>query len=76
MIRTQVYLTAEEHQGVKQLAVSSGKKNSEIIRNAIDEYLQKLTPENKLSRLRKAKGLWKKHQETDLSEIRQEFDRF
>jgi len=75
MIRTQIYLTKEEHEGVGVLARRRKKAQSEIIRQAIDEYLVRSKPEDKLSKLRKAKGLWKDH-EVDLEAIRSEFDRF
>jgi len=61
---------------VKQLAKSSGRKQSEIIRSAIDEFLGKMGPEDKLSRVRKAKGIWKDRKDLDLSAIRKGFDRF
>ena len=76
MIRTQIYLTKDEHQGVAQLAKASGKKQSEVIREAIDEFLGKLGPQDKLSRVRKAKGIWKNRKDLDLRAIRESFDRF
>jgi hypothetical protein len=76
MIRTQIYLTKDEHQGVAQLAKASGKKQSEVIREAIDEFLGKLAPQDRLSRVRKAKGIWKNREDMDLATIRNNFDRF
>ncbi|MDA0345855.1 MAG: ribbon-helix-helix domain-containing protein [Verrucomicrobia bacterium] len=76
MIRTQIYLTKDEHQGVTQLAKASGKKQSEVIREAIDEFLGKIGPQDKLSRVRKAKGIWKNRKDLDLRSIREGFDRF
>ncbi len=76
MIRTQIYLTKDEHQGVAQLAKASGKKQSEVIREAIDEFLGKLGPQDKLSKVRKAKGIWKNRKDLDLRAMRESFDRF
>ena len=76
MIRTQIYLTKDEHQGVARIAKVSGKKQSEVIREAIDEFLGKLGPQDKLSRVRKAKGIWKNRKDLDLRTIREGFDRF
>jgi len=76
MIRTQIYLTRDEHQGVAQLAKSSGKNQSEVIREAIDEFLGKMGPHDKLSRVRKAKGIWKNRKGLSLRAIRDRFDRF
>ena len=36
MVRTQVYLTKEQQRGLKQLAANSGRKQSELIREAVD----------------------------------------
>ncbi len=76
MIRTQIYLTEDEHQGVTRLAKASGKKQSEVIREAIDEYLGKVGPQDKLSRIRKAKGIWNDREDMDLEALRKNFDRF
>lgn len=76
MIRTQIYLTQDEHQGIARLARASGKKQSEIIREAIGEYLGKVGPQDKLSRVRKAKGIWKNRKNLSLPGIRESFDRF
>jgi Arc/MetJ-type ribon-helix-helix transcriptional regulator len=61
---------------VTQLAKASGKKQSEVIREAIDEFLGKMGPQDKLSKVRKAKGIWKNRKDLDLRSIREGFDRF
>ena len=76
MIRTQIYLTEEEHAGICSLAKSMKKRQSELIRLAIDEYLVRKKPDDKLAKIRKAKGIWKDREDLDLSELREEFDRF
>jgi predicted transcriptional regulator len=76
MIRTQIYLTEEEHLGISELAKSTSKRQSEVIRQAIDEYLTRKKPEDKLAKIRRAKGMWKNRSDLDLSESRLEFDRF
>lgn len=76
MVRTQIYLTEEEHAGISVLAKATNKRQSEIIRQAIDEYLTRKKPEDKLARIRKAKGIWKDRSDLELSEIRSSFDRF
>ncbi len=42
MIRTQIYLTEQERDGLRALAAESGKKQSELIRAAIDSLIGKL----------------------------------
>ena len=39
MIRTQIYLTEKERDGLSALAESSGKKQSELIREAVDRLI-------------------------------------
>ncbi|HEY5893868.1 MAG TPA: CopG family transcriptional regulator [Chthoniobacterales bacterium] len=76
MIRTQIYLTSSEAQGVARVAAESGRKQSEIIREAIDLYLQRLGPQDRLGRLRAARGMWKDNRSISLEDIRADFDRF
>lgn len=42
MTRTQIYLTPFEAQGVARVAAETGRKQSEVIREAIDQYLKRL----------------------------------
>jgi predicted DNA-binding protein len=76
MKRTQIYLTTEEAQGVARIAVATRRKQSEIIREAIDVYLQRFGSQDNLERLRAGRGIWRNRKELDLEEIRKDFDRF
>ncbi len=76
MIRTQIYLTEREHQGISDLARSTRKTHSELIRVAIDEFLTRKTPGDKLTKIRAAKGIWKDRSDMDIAKIRATFDRF
>lgn len=76
MIRTQIYLTESEHKGIGALAKSLKKRQSEVIREAIDEYLIRSNPEDKLVKIRKAKGIWKGRENISFREMRTEFDRY
>ncbi len=75
MTRTQIYLTSAEAQGVARIAANTGRKQSEVIREAIDQYLLRLGPQDRLSRLREARGIWS-DQEIELKDLREDFDRF
>ncbi len=75
MKRTQIYLTSSEAQGVARVAAETGRKQSEVIREAIDQYLRRLGPQDRLSRLREARGIWS-DREIRIEDIRNEFDRF
>ena len=39
MVRTQIYLTKDERDGLNAVAKSTGKKQSELIREALDRFL-------------------------------------
>jgi Ribbon-helix-helix protein, copG family len=75
MNRTQIYLTPAEAQGVARVASETGRKQSEVIREAIDQYLMRLGPQDRLSRLQEARGLWR-DRDINLEEIRRGFERF
>ena len=77
MIRAQIYLTEIEKQILHKFANESGKSQSELIREAIDYYIEarQKQAQDKLSILRKAKGLWAHRDDLpDFSELRKEFD--
>ena len=75
MVRTQIYLTKEEHEGLDFLSKQLGSKKSELIRQAIDQYLSAFSAKNRLSRLRVCKGMWIDRDERLFFEIRKEVDR-
>lgn len=58
MIRTQVYLTKEERDGLKAASEATGKKQSELIREAVDQYLEVARGERRQAILKEAAGLW------------------
>lgn len=75
MNRTQIYLTPAESKGVAKVAIATGRKKSEIIREAIDQYLQRIAPQEALSKLRAARGIWKDRTDIDFRKMREDFDR-
>jgi predicted transcriptional regulator len=76
MQRTQIYLSEEERQGLQALALSCGRSQSALIREAIDTFLQQQQPQGRLARLRQARGLWAERSELpDWSALRSELDR-
>ena len=58
MIRTQVYLTKDQERGLKRLAASSGRKQSELIREAIEGYLAERQPKDWKEALEAVRGMW------------------
>lgn len=76
MVRTQIYLTEAQQKALRQLAVRERKKQSELIRQAIDQFLADSTQEDRLSLLRQGRGLWKDRQDLpDFAALRREANR-
>jgi hypothetical protein len=61
MERTQIYLTEREHQRLRELSEASGKTQSELIRDAIDQvYLAQPSVDERLAFLQASHGAWKR----------------
>jgi len=75
LVRTQIYLTEDERQALKSMAVSTGRKQSELIREAIDQMIEKYQIDRQTRLRQQAKGMWKDR--TDLPDlaVRREWDR-
>jgi len=59
MTRTQIYLTEEEVAAVESLAARSKMKKSEVIRAAVDEYVEAHRDATRKASLAAGKGIWK-----------------
>jgi Arc/MetJ-type ribon-helix-helix transcriptional regulator len=79
MIRTQVYLSKEQEQALKSLALTSGSRQSELIREAVDLLLSKKNAnQNQWKQaLHNIKGIWSgdDNAEERMQTIKKEFDR-
>jgi Arc/MetJ-type ribon-helix-helix transcriptional regulator len=58
MVRTQVYLTEEQERGLKRLVASSGRKQSELIRAAVEDYITEHQPKDWKRALEACFGMW------------------
>lgn len=77
MERTQVYLTKEQRQELKRLGQRVGRRQSELIRAAIDAYVADAERSNWKSDLMAAQGLWRDRDDLpDFARLRSELDRF
>lgn len=77
MVRTQVYLTDMEKNKLCLLSDETGQSQSELIREAIDQFVDKKIKQKKsrCEALRAAKGLWQNREDLlDFSNLRKEWD--
>ncbi|RJP40626.1 MAG: ribbon-helix-helix domain-containing protein [Desulfobacteraceae bacterium] len=76
MIRTQIYLTDHQRVELEIMSKTLGKKQSELIREAIDRLIDQTGQSRRESILREAAGIWKNRTDLpDFSSIRSEWDR-
>ena len=76
MVRTQIYLTERQRDELAAMAKTAGKKQSELIREAVDRLIAQEGRGRREAVLREAAGIWKDR--TDLPDfrvIRAEWDR-
>lgn len=79
MVRTQVYLSKEQEQALKSLALTSGTRQSELIREAVDLLLSERNALHGQWKqvLHDMKGMWADDENVvqRMQIIRKEFDR-
>ena len=68
MIRTQIYITEEEKKGLEAVANSQGVSQSNLIRQAIDNFLARTNKLNKIAILDEIAGTWS--DKKDIPDIR------
>lgn len=59
MVRTQIYLTTAERDSLANLSKQTSKKQSELIREAIDQFLGGAVRANREAAMAAAAGMWK-----------------
>ena len=68
MERTQIYLTKNQRDELAAMAKSAGKKQSELIREAIDQFINHSGKSHREAILKEAAGIWKNR--TDLPDYK------
>ncbi len=68
MVRTQIYLTERQRDELAAIARAAGKKQSELIREAVDHLIVQASSSRRESVLREAAGIWKDR--TDLPDFK------
>lgn len=76
MVRTQIYLTAVERKKLAAMAKSTGKKQSQLIREAIDKLILEASGSSRADVLKRAAGMWKNRKDLpDPKTLRKSWDR-
>ena len=76
MVRTQIYLTEEQRAEIAEIASRSGRRQSEVIRHALDRFLEQEGGDRRKAVLREAAGIWRNRSDLpDLTALRREWDR-
>lgn len=76
MVRTQIYLTEEERAGLQSVSKATGRKQSDLIREAVDRFLDLAEGSQRHSILREAAGLWQDREDVpDVAAMRRSWDR-
>ena len=63
MRRTPLFLTADQVTALKAIATRTGESVSAVARRAIDDYLARQSPEDRLQSLRTVRGMWKERKD-------------
>jgi len=76
MIRTQIYLTDRQRAELEAISKTLGKKQSELIREAVDRFIDQTGHNRREIALKEAAGIWKDRTDLpDINAIRTEWDR-
>jgi hypothetical protein len=76
MVRTQIYLTEKERGELSTLAESTGKKQAELIREAVDRFIEMTSGSRRKTVLSKAAGMWRDRKDLpDFQAARRSWDR-
>lgn len=76
MVRTQIYLSEHQRDELAAIAKMEGKKQSELIREAVDLFIERSGRRKRQMVLREAAGIWKKRNDLpDFEETRRHWDR-
>lgn len=76
MRRTQIYLTEEERKSLKLLSGLTGKKCSQLVREAVDLFIVQSKSSRCESALNRAAGMWKDRRDLpDFGALRRTWDR-
>jgi hypothetical protein len=72
----EITLPGTEGERLRDLSQRTGKSGGDLLREALDLLSARLMSQDRLDRLRRAKGIWKDRDDlSDLSALREEMNR-
>ena len=76
MVRTQLYLTLREREGLAALSLATGRKQSDLMREAVDRLIEQFSAQRKTMVLDQAAGIWAKRRALpNLRRVRSQWER-
>lgn len=76
MVRTQIYLTERQRIGLSAIARTSGRKQSELIREAVDSFIERMGENGQNTIIENAAGIWRDRDDLpNFESLRREWDR-
>ena len=76
MVLTQIYLTQEERDGLKAAAQATGRDETELIHEALSQWLAADRDARRKAALEAAFGMWRDRDDLpDFEELRRSWDR-
>ncbi len=76
MFRTQLYLTDDEHKGLNALCLTTGRSQSDLIREAVDRLIEQFSDKQRERVLNRAAGIWADRKDLpDFRTLRSQWDR-
>ena len=76
MVRTQIYLTERQRNELATIAKHRSKRQSEVIREAVDRFIEQWSRHDRERILRDAAGIWSDRTDVpDFEAIRASWDR-
>ena len=76
MVRTQIYLTEKQRNELIAMSRRQGKRQSELIREAVDRFIASSSSQRRQDAMRAAAGIWKNRDDIpDFDFVRAGWDR-
>ena len=76
MVRTQIYLTEHQRNALAAIARDGGRRQSELIREAVDHFIKQTSRHRRGEILREAAGIWRNRSDlSDYEAMRSGWDR-